>query len=54
VTRFWREIQETETNLAVAIIHAIVFLLVVGYAQNYYFHLRKSDIGPLDGVWVSN
>ncbi|KAK7748929.1 ATP synthase f chain, mitochondrial precursor [Cytospora paraplurivora] len=22
------------------IIHAIVFLLAVGYAQNYYFHLR--------------
>ncbi|KAH6855635.1 mitochondrial F1-F0 ATP synthase subunit F of fungi-domain-containing protein [Chaetomium sp. MPI-CAGE-AT-0009] len=22
------------------IVHAIVFLLVVGYAQNYYFHLR--------------
>jgi hypothetical protein len=25
-----------------AIVHAIVFLLVVGYAQQYYFHLRKS------------
>ncbi|ROW08093.1 hypothetical protein VPNG_06093 [Cytospora leucostoma] len=23
------------------IIHAIVFLLAIGYAQNYYFHLRK-------------
>ncbi|KAK0714793.1 mitochondrial F1-F0 ATP synthase subunit F of fungi-domain-containing protein [Lasiosphaeris hirsuta] len=23
------------------IIHAIVALLIVGYAQNYYFHLRK-------------
>ncbi|KAL2145665.1 hypothetical protein VTI28DRAFT_6540 [Corynascus sepedonium] len=22
------------------IVHAIVFLLAVGYAQNYYFHLR--------------
>ena len=22
------------------IIHAIVFLLAIGYAQNYYFHLR--------------
>jgi hypothetical protein len=28
-------------DLSLAIIHAIVFLLVVGYAQNYYFHLRK-------------
>lgn len=25
-----------------AIIHALVFLVAVGYAQNYYFHLRKS------------
>jgi hypothetical protein len=25
----------------VAIIHAIVFLVGIGYAQNYYFHLRK-------------
>lgn len=25
---------------SVAIIHAIVLILVVGYAQNYYFHLR--------------
>ncbi|KAK0627801.1 mitochondrial F1-F0 ATP synthase subunit F of fungi-domain-containing protein [Immersiella caudata] len=24
------------------IVHAIVFLLAVGYAQQYYFHLRKS------------
>lgn len=24
-----------------AIIHALVFLVAVGYAQNYYFHLRK-------------
>jgi hypothetical protein len=24
-----------------AIVHAIVLLLIVGYAQNYYFHLRK-------------
>ncbi|KAH6668621.1 mitochondrial F1F0 ATP synthase subunit F Atp17 [Plectosphaerella plurivora] len=22
------------------IVHAIAFLLVIGYAQNYYFHLR--------------
>ena len=25
----------------VAIIHALVFFVAVGYAQNYYFHLRK-------------
>ncbi|PBP19228.1 hypothetical protein BUE80_DR009863 [Diplocarpon rosae] len=24
----------------IAIIHAIVFLVGIGYAQNYYFHLR--------------
>jgi hypothetical protein len=24
-----------------AIVHAIAFLLVIGYAQNYYFHLRE-------------
>lgn len=52
MTRLGREIQEAETDFAPAIIHAIVFLLVVGYAQNYYFHLRKSVIEPLDGVWV--
>ena len=32
---------EAEANLAPAIIHAIVFLVAIGYAQNYYFHLRK-------------
>jgi hypothetical protein len=25
-----------------AIVHALVFLVAIGYAQNYYFHLRKS------------
>jgi len=24
-----------------AIVHAIAFLVAIGYAQNYYFHLRK-------------
>jgi len=24
-----------------AIIHAIVGLVIIGYAQQYYFHLRK-------------
>lgn len=28
-------------TLAAAIIHAIIFLVTIGYAQNYYFHLRK-------------
>lgn len=28
-----------------AIIHALVFLVAVGYAQNYYFHLRKFPLG---------
>lgn len=32
-----------------AIIHALVFLVAVGYAQNYYFHLRKFNLGGLDG-----
>ena len=31
----------------IAIIHAIAFLVGIGYAQNYYFHLRKS--GSEDG-----
>lgn len=30
-----------------AIVHALVFLVAVGYAQNYYFHLRKPPLGPL-------
>lgn len=24
-----------------AIVHILVFLIGIGYAQNYYFHLRK-------------
>ncbi|OAA51066.1 mitochondrial F1F0 ATP synthase subunit F [Beauveria brongniartii RCEF 3172] len=28
---------------ATPIIHAIVFLVGIGYAQNYYFHLRKMN-----------
>ena len=31
-----------------AIVHAICFLLAVGYAQNYYFHLRESARPPHD------
>lgn len=31
-----------------AIVHALVFLVAIGYAQNYYFHLRKSSLG---GGW---
>lgn len=30
-----------------AIIHALVFLVAVGYAQNYYFHLRKFCLGGI-------
>lgn len=29
-------------TIVAAIIHAIIFLVTIGYAQNYYFHLRKS------------
>jgi ABC-type iron transport system FetAB permease component len=29
-------------DLALAVIHAIIGLLIIGYAQNYYFHLRES------------
>lgn len=36
----WTSLQQL-TNCIVAIIHAIVFLVAVGYAQNYYFHLRN-------------
>jgi hypothetical protein len=28
--------------MSLAIIQAIAFLIALGYAQNYYFHLRKS------------
>lgn len=28
-----------------AIVHALVFLVAIGYAQNYYFHLRESSLG---------
>jgi len=27
----------------IAIVHVIAFLVAIGYAQNYYFHLRKSS-----------
>jgi hypothetical protein len=30
-----------------AIIHAIVFLVGIGYAQNYYFHLRKFSVSSI-------
>ncbi|TGO12932.1 hypothetical protein BTUL_0080g00520 [Botrytis tulipae] len=33
---------------ATPIIHALIFLVGIGYAQNYYFHLRK----PLH-LWIS-
>jgi hypothetical protein len=26
-----------------ALVHVIGFLIALGYAQNYYFHLRKSS-----------
>jgi hypothetical protein len=29
------------STILLALVHAIIFLLAVGYAQNYYFHLRK-------------
>ena len=31
---------ESETDILAAVIHAIAFLVAIGYAQNYYFHLR--------------
>lgn len=39
------------TDRALAIIHAIGLLLVVGYAQNYYFHLRKS-LSDQPALWA--
>jgi hypothetical protein len=27
--------------MALAIVHVILGLIAIGYAQNYYFHLRK-------------
>lgn len=38
------------TDNTLAIIHAIGLLLIVGYAQNYYFHLRTF---PLPSVYLS-
>lgn len=35
----------TET-LLLAIIHAVVFLVAIGYAQNYYYHLRMLTRWP--------
>merc|ERR1711915_1116327 len=32
------------------IIHAIVFLVAVGYAQNYYFHLRHHKNNAEEGI----
>lgn len=34
---------ESETDILAAVIHAIAFLVAIGYAQNYYFHLRESS-----------
>ncbi|KAK0120643.1 hypothetical protein ONS96_010847 [Cadophora gregata f. sp. sojae] len=41
-TRMFRPPRQSEqdTDRISAIIHAIVFLVAIGYAQNYYFHLR--------------
>lgn len=33
--------QDADTLCDAAIVHALVFLLAIGYAQNYYFHLRE-------------
>lgn len=32
------------TDAAIALVHAIVALTLLGYAQNYYFHLRKCNV----------
>lgn len=44
-------VREEVLNVAAAIIHAIVFLVGIGYAQNYYFHLRmlKDFVGGNEG-----
>lgn len=34
-------------HCCVAIIHALGFLLVIGYAQNYYFHLRTLNLSSM-------
>jgi hypothetical protein len=31
-----------ELTVGIAIVHLVAGLMVVGYAQNYYFHLRES------------
>jgi hypothetical protein len=40
------------TDNALAILHAIGLLLVVGYAQNYYFHLRKSHSALVKSLYM--
>ena len=52
-----RKEDKWDTNAGhVAIIHGIVLILVVGYAQAYYFHLRKCSTGLVQlaaGRWTN-
>ena len=41
----WFEYRDADKAWHAAIIHALVFLVAIGYAQNYYFHLRKFRLG---------
>jgi hypothetical protein len=34
---------QSTNKIAAALVHAIVALTLLGYAQNYYFHLRKCN-----------
>lgn len=43
------ELNDEVLTLCIAIIHIIVFMLGIGYAQNYYFHLRKLG-RPVAGI----
>lgn len=36
--------------MTIAIVHALIFLIGIGYAQNYYFHLRKLQLRLLNTV----
>lgn len=35
-------------EIAAAVIHTIVFLIAIGYAQNYYYHLRMYSLLNLE------
>jgi hypothetical protein len=39
-----------EANAGTALVHIIGGLIAIGYAQNYYFHLRECLAGDMQGT----